>query len=152
MHGVAEARQVVAAMDRSPIAIRTLEVELPDRAEGVHLELVVVVMVAIGVEEDLEIGIVEDDRVLLGERREHVRIVQVRTHVEVRVVPAHLDAGLEARRGLAVTFDVHEALTPRHALPLWIVEPAREFDRALDAGCDVPARFGHDADRMARRR
>ena len=56
-----DAVQVVPAVHGAAIAVRALEVELPDRLECVHLELVVVMVVSVGIEEDLEVRIVEDD-------------------------------------------------------------------------------------------
>ena len=71
------------------------------RIERIDLELVVVQVVTIGIDEHLEIVVVVDDRVTLGECASYMGLLHVGGDVEIVLVPSHLGPGKEAGRGLA---------------------------------------------------
>ena len=114
---------------RAAVAIGLLEEQVPLGVEGVDLDLVVLVVVAVGVDEDLEVVVLEDDRVVLGQGAPDVRFLQLGGDVEVRVVPEHLGPGLEPWERLHVSLDVDERVGPGDGLPGLLVELAVDRDR-----------------------
>ena len=86
-------------------------------------------VVAVGVDEDLEVIVVEDDRVVLGEGRPDVRLFQQGTDIEIRVVPEHLGARPRTGAGADVSLDVHEVIGPGSGFPGLLVELAVELGR-----------------------
>ena len=114
--------------------------------ERVDLELEVVAGVARRVEEDLEVVVVEDHRIVLGERGPDVRLLQLGGDVEVVVVPEHFGAGAEAGRGAAPPRMSTKAVGPGGGLPRGVVELAVDADRRgrADAGVMLHLRGGCD--------
>jgi len=72
---------------RPAVPVGIDEKQVPDGVEGVDLQLVVIVGVAVGIDEDLEIILLVDDRVVGGERRPDVRFLQVSPDIKIPVVP-----------------------------------------------------------------
>ena len=108
----------VPAVDGAPaVLVRLRKEEIPHRVESVHLVFVVLVAVPVGVNEHLEVVVVEYDRVALGERGPDVRLLDLRTDVEVRVVPEHLHARPVPGKGARVPLDVREIRGPGSRLP-----------------------------------
>ena len=89
--------------------------------------------VAVGVDENLEVVVLEDHRVVLGEGAPDVRLLQFGRDVEVVIVPEHLDAGLKTRAGLFVPLDIDEIVRPRRVVPRRIVELSINHHRCLGA-------------------
>ena len=115
-------------MQRRPaVAVGLDEEQIPGRAERVHLELVVLVRVAVRIEEDLEVVVLEDDGVALGDRRPDVGFVELRRDVQRLVIPEQLHARGVAHRPDAV--DVDEGRRPCGGLPGGFVEPAVDGQR-----------------------
>ncbi len=103
----------VPPVDRgAAVPVRLHQHQIPDGAERVHLELVVRVRVAIGIDEDLEVVVVKNDGVALGQRRPDVRLFHLGRNIEVLVVPGHLDARAELRSRTPFAFDVDERIRP----------------------------------------
>ena len=115
---------------RAAVAVGLLEEQVPLGVEGVDLELVVLVVVAVGVDEDLEVVVVEDDRVVLGERAPDVRLLELGGDVEVLCRPrASWPGSGTAGSGLQVPLDVDEGVGPGDGLPGLLVELAVDRDR-----------------------
>ncbi len=108
IHTHLEAGDVPAVDGRTAIAIRLQQHEIPCGAEGVHLELVVGVRIAVRVDEHFEIVILEDHRIACGEGSPDIRLVELRTDVEEIVIPKHFDGRRETRSRLLRALDVHE--------------------------------------------
>ena len=100
-----------AVVGRAAVLVGLRQEQVPVGVERVDLEFEVFVVVAVGVDEDFEIVVVEDDRVVLGERAPDVRLFQFGGDVEVLVVPEHLGAGAKAGLGFASPFDVGEIVS-----------------------------------------
>src|SRR5262245_52591183 len=98
--------------------------------------------VAVGIEEDFEVIIVEDNAVVTGEGGPNVRLFQLGADVQASVVPQQLDARAEARCRSCTPFDVREVLAPRRGLPGILVELAVEYGWLLRPVADVTARMG----------
>lgn len=110
------------------------EEEVPAGVEGVEFEFVVGVGVAVGIEEDFEIGVVENHGVVLRERGPEMRIGEFGGDVEVGVVPEDFGAGAEVGLGFGVGLDVDEVGGPRSGGPGGIVELAVDGEGLGGAG------------------
>src|SRR5262249_20020747 len=131
----------------SSIAIWHYQAQVPLGVERVDLDFVVLVVVRVWVDEDFEIVIVEDDRIVFGQRRPDVRLLQLDSHIEELVVPQHLRSRSKARerlwrqslgRGRTVrggmrrvagklgqrsnVFYIAEVRCPSRGLPCWVVQ------------------------------
>jgi hypothetical protein len=80
------------------------------------------VAVAVRVDEDLEVVVLEDDRVVAGERGPEMGLDQLRPDVEERVVPEHLRARAQRGARPRLAFDVDELGRPGRASPPRIVQ------------------------------
>ena len=79
---------------RAAVAVGLGQLQVPDGAERVEFELVVVAAVAAGVEEDLEVVVVvKDVGVALDEGGLQVWLLEFGRDVQVLVVPQQLGAG-----------------------------------------------------------
>ena len=87
MDGRAQAGDLPTVVGFAAFAIRFGQEEVPAGIEGVDFELEIVAPVAGGVEEDFEIVIVEDDRIVLGEGGPDVGFLDFGGDVEIMVVP-----------------------------------------------------------------
>ena len=105
-------------------AVGLFEEEVEDGCQHIGFHFEVVVSVAIGVDEYLEVRVVVDDGVALVEDAPHVGFFYLGSHIEVVVVPEHLGLGVEARCGMALAADVAERLGPWGCLPVGFVEQA----------------------------
>lgn len=121
------------------------EEEVPGGVEGVHFELEVFVGVGVGIDEEFEVVVVEDDGVVLGEGAPDVGFFEFGGDVEVLVVPLHFGAGLEAGLGFLRAFDVEEEGRPGGLLPLG-VEVAIDGDWLGGAGGDVAVGLGGEGE------
>ena len=131
------------------VAVGLLQAQVPDGVEGVHLQLGVVVVVAVRIEEDLEVVVfVEDVGIVLGVGALDVRLLQLGADVEILVVPEHLGAGAEARLDAPVALDVHEVVGPRGAFQ---APSSSRPSKVHRAGCAVRRR-SRAAGRRRRRR
>ena len=100
------------------------EERLVDRAERVDLEFVVAVVAA---DEDLDVVVVPDEAVALGQRRTHLRFLHPVGHVEAIVVPLAGHARV-VERGLAA-HHVDEARRPHGVLPRRLRQVPVDHDR-----------------------
>src|SRR5687767_11964020 len=71
----------------------------------------------------------KDDGIVLRQRCPNVRLFKGRSDVEVVLVPEHLDAGAEARRGLCVSLDIDEIVRPGGFTPSRIVKAPVDLER-----------------------
>jgi len=99
-------------ISRAAISVGLGEIEVPGGVEGVDLELEVAGGIAVGIDEDLEIVVVENDGIVLGQGGPDVGFFELGGDIEVVVVPEHFGAGLEARHGFGVAFDVDKEVRP----------------------------------------
>src|SRR5579883_789992 len=124
----------------APVPVRLRQQQVPGRVPGVQLQFGVNVVVPVRVDEHLEVGVLEDHRVVRGQVRPDVRLLQLRGDVEGGVVPEHLDPGPEPRLRLPVPLDVYERVGPRGGGPGRVVEPAVDRDGRRGPVADVPPR------------
>ena len=96
--------------------------------------------VAIRIDEDLEVVVVKDHRVALGERRPDVRLLQLGADVKVLVVPHHLHARAKSRPRPSVALDVDERIGPGRGGPGRFVKLAVDVQWRRRAITDVTAR------------
>ena len=82
-------------------------------------------VVAVGIDEDLEVVVLEDDRIMLGQGAPDVRFLELGGDVEVLIVPEHLGPGLIPRQGFAIALDIDESVGPRDGLPGLLIESCR---------------------------
>ncbi len=135
-----EAGDVPAIVGPAAVFVRPWQEEVPAGVERVHLEFVVLVIVAVGIDEEFEIVVVEDDRIVLGERPPDMRFFQLRGDIEIFVVPQQLGAGAEPRLRPAIAFDVDEIIGPGSNLPSGVVQASVDLWRRLGAIADVSPR------------
>src|SRR5262249_38251481 len=81
-------------------------------------------------DEDLEVVVVENDRIVLGQGAPDVRLIQQGGDIEVHIVPEHLGASAESRARADVPLDVDKVVRPWGCLPGVVVEPAVDLDRS----------------------
>ena len=74
-------------------------------------------IVAIRIDEDLEIVVVEDDGVLFGECSPYVRLFQQGAHVKKFIVPQQASTSTEEWRRSVRPPDVDKRIGPRRVLP-----------------------------------
>ena len=111
-----------ASIARPAVAVRLDQHQIPRRAERVHLQLVVGVRIAIGIDEDLEVVVVKDDGVARGQRAPEVGLLHLGRHVEVLVVPQHLRAGVESAAAAGCRPRCPRTVGPGGSGPAWLVE------------------------------
>ena len=63
------------------IFVGTIEQQIPRGVEGVHLELNILMIVAIGIDKHFEIIVLEDDSIMLRQRPLKMRFRQLRSDV-----------------------------------------------------------------------
>ncbi|OPZ77348.1 MAG: hypothetical protein BWY77_01718 [bacterium ADurb.Bin431] len=126
------------------IAVGAVEIEVPVGGEGVEFEFVIAVGVAVRIDKDLEIVVIENDRIVFAQRRPDVGLLHLAGDVEIVVIPKHFHAGVEARPGLLVALDIDKGLTPGCALPVGLPEIAVDNEGAGSPAADVlRGREGH---------
>jgi len=99
------------------------------------------VIVGVGIDEDLEIIVVEDDRVAFGKRRPDVGLLETRAHVQALIVPQHLGARGVKGGGHLLTLDVHELLSPWRSLPGKVIQSPIDHRRRLCTVRHIPSRM-----------
>ena len=72
-----QTRNLPAVLGRAAIAIGLLEQQIPAGVESVDLELAIIVITAGGVDENLEIIVLENNGIVLGERAPDMRLLQL---------------------------------------------------------------------------
>src|SRR4051794_3082296 len=102
--------------------VRLIEKEVPTGVQRVDFELVILERVAVRVDEDLEVVVVKDNRIMFGERAPNMRVLDIGGNVEVLVVPEHLHTRLKARLRLCIAFNVHEVVRPWSRRPRRIIK------------------------------
>ncbi len=85
--GRLQARDLPLVDRRAAVAIGLLEKQVPLGVEGVDLDLIILVVVAVGVDEDLEVVVLENDRIVLRQRAPDVGLLEQGTDVEIRRRP-----------------------------------------------------------------
>lgn len=102
--------------------------KVPTGIEGVDLEFEILHTVSVRVEEDFEIVVVEDDRVMLRQGGPDIRLPQFGADVQRAVIPQQLRPGPEARPRKGAAPDIDEILGPRRA------GPSRPAQRTVEPG------------------
>ena len=92
----------------APISVRLWKQKVPRGAERVDFEFVVLVVVAVGIDEHFEVVVAENDRIVFDQRGPQVGLSHIRADVEVGVVPHDLHARFQAGARPHVAFDVHD--------------------------------------------
>ena len=80
------------------------------------------VAVTIGIDKNLEVVVVENHGIALGQRSPDVRFLELSSDKEVIVIPSHLHAGSKSRADAVVTLDVAKIVAPGNSLPTKIVQ------------------------------
>ena len=122
---------------RTAVAIRLFQEQVPLGVEGVDLDLIIFVVVAVGVDEDLEVVVMKDDRIMLRQRGPDVRFLEQGADVEICIVPEHPGAGLEPRGRAGFSQDVDEGIGPGGPSPGFIVQAAVDLNRGRRLIADV---------------
>ena len=78
VHGGLEPGDLPLVYRRSTIAIGLFQEQVPLGVECVDLDLIVLVIVAVGIDEDLEVVVMKDDRIMLGQRGPDMRFLEGR--------------------------------------------------------------------------
>jgi hypothetical protein len=120
------------------VAVGLNQQEIPDGVQRVDFDLEIRVRIAVGVDEDLEVVVLEDDRVALRQGPPEVGFFQIRPKVQELVVPEHLDASGERRAPSAV--DVDKGIGPGRCTPGPLREPAVDLERSRRPVADRAAR------------
>ncbi len=109
--------------------------------------------VAVRVDEDLEVVVVEYDGVPLLELGPDVGFLHLRRYVKEVIVPEHLDPGGETGRRQILALDVDELVGPWRRVPGRLVDAPVDVDGDVGLGADVvlrwtvDRRFGEHVDR-----
>ena len=123
-------------------AVRLVEHEVEHHALGVVLDFEIVLTVAVGVDEHLEVIVVVYDGVALRELCYHVVLHEAGAYVKVFVVPHHLGPCGFHGFGISLAADVDERLCRDCLGPVGLVEFAVDFNFSRGAECVVEAGFG----------
>jgi hypothetical protein len=137
VYGGQQSGDLPTVIGPAALAVRFVEKQVPPGIQGVHLEFEIVAGVARGIEENFEIVVVEDHRIVLGEGGPNVRFLEFGGHVEIPVVPEHFDSRPIARRGVAGALYVDEVFGPVRVAPRGVVEVAIDADRRGGAVASV---------------
>ena len=124
-------------MHGSIIAIRLVECEFPDGVEGVHFKFVVVMIGAIGAQEDFKIVVLKNHFVLFGDRTPDVRLFQFGENVKVLIIPEHLGMRAKARGRFTIPFDICKIRSPGDGRPNRFVSDTINCDRTCGFTADV---------------
>jgi len=100
-------------------------------------------VVAIGINKNLEVVVVVDDGVALGEGGVDMGLDHAGGDVEKLVIPSHGAGGFVAWRGFEVAFDVGELVGPDHVFPDGIIQLAVDDGGFLGAFTDISAGCAH---------
>ena len=122
------------------IQIRLVQSQVPRGVKRVHLELVIWLRLASGINKHLEVGIIEDDRVVIGQRGPDVRLFELGGNVKIIVIPQQLGARAETRFGSGVTQDVHENSSPRRVRPRGFIKQTVHVDGRGRVPANIAAR------------
>ena len=137
MDGRLQAGHLPLVDRRSTIAIRLLEKEVPFGIQRVDLELVILVVVAVGVDEDLKVIVLKDDRVMLGQRAARRRVLPEARRRRNKCRPRPSWPASESGARTNVSLNVDERISPRCRLPRILVELAVNLDRRRGAIANV---------------
>ena len=101
----------------------------------------VFVAVAVRVDEQFEIVVMENHRVVLGQGTPDMRLFEFGRDVEILVVPLHFGAGPESGARLGAAFNVDKVRCPRR-IPPPAIDPAVDANGFFGARADVSVRRG----------
>src|SRR5437867_10447855 len=93
--------------------------------------------IRVRVEEDFEIVVAKNDRIVLSQCLPDVWLFQFGRDVECLVVPEHFHPRAQRRIGLLVPFDVAERLAPWRIRPGRVVQFTVDNDRRTRSITDV---------------
>ena len=131
IHRGAQPGDVPGVNRGAAVAVGLNQQEIPDGVQRVDFDLEIRVRIAVRIDEDFEVVVLEDDGVALLEGPPEVGFFQVRPEVEELVVPEHLDASGERRAPRAV--DIDEGIGPRRRGPGTLREPSVDLQRRRSA-------------------
>jgi hypothetical protein len=124
MHGGLEAGDIPFVEGGSAILVSLHQPEIPTGVQRVHLELVVLVIIPIGIDEHLEVVVLENDRIALGDGPPDVGFDQFCGDVEIGVIPQHFGAGGIFGFGEGSALDVQKLVGPWGSGPSGLVHAA----------------------------
>ena len=126
MHRALQTIEIASQHGNSAFPVRFRKTQFPYRPERVDLKFVVIQTIAIRIDEDLKIIILEHHRVLFGNRPPDMGLFQLSSDVEKLIVPPHLYPRSELRLQFILSRDVDKIVRPRQ------VRPGRITHRAID--------------------
>ena len=135
-----QSRDLPAVLGLASVFVRLRKEEIPAGVERVDFKLVVIVRIAVRIDEDLEVRIDKNDGIVLRQGGPDVRFLQLGRDVEIFIVPEHLRPGAKRRPGGPL--DVHEILGPRRGRPGVVVQFPVDGDRGRRPRANIAAR--HD--------
>src|SRR5262245_18921578 len=132
-----QSQDLPVAEPSPPVAIGTRQEQIPGRVARVDIELVVFVIVAVGIDEELESVLLIERRIVAGHLRPEPRSGDVGGDVQMAVVPEHLHAGPQRRFRRRAGCHVAEVVGPRRGTPGGLVETAIDRDGPVRADAHV---------------
>lgn len=108
------------------IAVGLDQAKIPFGVQGVDFDLVVLMVVAIRVDKYLKVVILKDDAIVFGEGCPDMRLFEIRSDVEVVVIPEQFRSGSISGMGFRVSFDIDKGIGSGSVLPEGLVQFAVE--------------------------
>ena len=113
-----------AVNGRPAVFVRTQQQQIPGGVESVHLEFGVIVAIAVRVDENFEVIVMKDNRVMRRQTALDVWFFEFGGHVEKTVVPEHLGPSAKTRRRLLAPLDIDKIFGPGGPLPGLVIQLA----------------------------
>ena len=123
-------------------AIRLLDSEVEDCADGICFDFEIVVSVAIGVDENFEVVVIINHFVVGLDVSPNVRVVEFGSHIKIFVVPKHFRLSVIAWCRETFAADVDKSAHRGSVLPRLLIELAVDSDFVGSAIAHIVVRDG----------
>ena len=123
-------------------AIRLLDGEVEDCADGICFDFEIVVSVAVGVDENFKVVVVINHFVVGFDVSPNVRVVEFGSHIKIFVVPKHFRLSVIARCWETLAADVDKSAHRGSVLPRLLIELAVDIDFVSSAIAHIVVRDG----------
>ena len=112
------------------ISVGFNEKKVPNGVKSVHFKFKIFVGIAIGIDENFEVVIVENNAVTFGKSTPDLIFPKISADIEGFIIPKHFHLSFVIRRGTnGVPFDILEFLAPFSSVPERLVETAVDLRR-----------------------
>lgn len=128
MYGRLQPLDVPFVQSVAVVLVRFRKKEIPLRVESIDFQFTVLMAVSVGIEEDFEIIVMEDNLIAFGDRGPHMRLLQFGADIEIDVVAKHFHMCTQIGSRLLGSFDIDEIVAPCRGGPCFVVEPAVDND------------------------